>query len=338
MEAKNPIDSLRQFAGAERNHFVRCFARRARLARIGLLCLLAVLLPSAALAQVQRTMVNPGFELPDLGTTGCYKILPDAQVPGWTTNATAAGSNDGTCAYNSGVTTAPPIELWVSGWTGVPARSGKQLAELNAWGNFRLNQNVCFVAGETVSWQLSHRGRDSAILADVMDFLIGGTQIARISTANDGNPSSVTASLGTANSAAAASGWVDYSGSFTVPAGSGGVQALGFSAVSVGGTSISQGNFLDNITITLRPIIQFSSATYKSQEGQTVVVPQLTVLGTVPVGGTTVSVTVGAATATSGSDFTVGTYTIPAGTYDTPTTLPMSGWRRVGTLSPTRLR
>ena len=52
-----------------------------------------------ALAQVQRSFLNPGFEVPTLTAAnvanGCYRQLDEALVPGWsTTHPAQAGSGD----------------------------------------------------------------------------------------------------------------------------------------------------------------------------------------------------------------------------------------------------
>ena len=293
-----------------------------------------------AQAQVQRTMINTGFEQPTITTSttaGCIAIVSDTAVPGWiTTDPSRGGLNTTTCQGTAipGATGAGrPIEMWASGTSHtsggpVTAREGNQFVELNAHTPSRLRQDVCLLSGETVGWQVSHRARVSATVADVMEFRIGSTPIARMSTANDGDPRSVTASLGTVNAPVLAnSGWVDYSGTFSYT-GASGTTDLGFEAISsVGGGAT--GNFLDRIQINLRPFVEFAQASYSPNENSpTGNRPQLIVAGTVPAGGMTVPVTISGGTATLGVDYTTTSGTndvsvfIPAGVYD-GTTFPL---------------
>lgn len=295
----------------------------------------------AAPAQVQRTFVNLGFEAPNMVTAACvgFYVGPQ-QVTGW--NTTETNQTAGGCGVTPNPASGPVLELWNSGALGVTARTGKQHAELNAFTASRVFQNVCMTNGEVINWRLSHRGRDSATLPDVMDFGINAsgstssaitTQIARIGTTSDGTdrvnavgPAQPSfASLGTIAIGGITGGWRDYSGTFTY-SGTSGVQQLGFAAVSSALGNISSGNFLDEIQVTLTPYLEFDPTSYTVREGTAGTLPQLRVIGTVPAGGITVPVQITGGTATSGSDYTVnnGTATqvnvvIPAGTYDNQT-------------------
>ncbi|MBT2748751.1 MULTISPECIES: Calx-beta domain-containing protein [unclassified Lysobacter] len=293
----------------------------------------------AAPAQVQRTFVNLGFETPNMVTAGCvgFYVGPD-QVTGW--NTTEITQTAGGCGVTPNPASGRVLELWNNGALGVTARTGKQHAELNAFTASRVFQNVCMTNGEVINWRLSHRGRDSATVPDVMDFGINAsgstssvitTQVARIGTTNNGTdrinvggtPSF--ASVGTLTIGGTVNGWRDYSGTFTY-SGTSGVQQLGFAAVSSALGNISSGNFLDEIQVTLTPYLEFDPTTYTVREGTPGSLPQLRVIGTVPAGGITVPIQITGGTATVGSDYTVnnGTATqvnvvIPAGTYDNQT-------------------
>ncbi|ALN86916.1 conserved repeat domain protein [Lysobacter capsici] len=302
--------------------------------RFGLLALMA-LAAMPAQAQVQRTFVNLGFEEPNLGTTACVGFFAGPQqVTGW--NTTHPSGVTGGCGVVGNPASGPLIELWGNSFGSVPARAGKQHAELNASQASRIFQNICLTNGEVISWRLSHRGRNSATTPDVMSFGINAiastavavdSQIARIGTTNNGSDRVDTA--GTASSAtqgtltigATSNGWRDYSGSFTYAGGSG-VQQVGFAADSSSG-GISLGNFLDEIQITLRPYIEFVATNVATREGQAAVLPQLRIIGTVPAGGIVVPVRITGGTATLGTDFTVTSgsgntvnVAIAAGTYD----------------------
>ncbi|MDP9141508.1 MAG: hypothetical protein M3O62_12045 [Pseudomonadota bacterium] len=290
---------------------------------------------TSADAQVQRTMVNTGFELPLMDSTadaaGCVRIVTNSVVPGWiTTDPNRGGLNTTTCqnaAIPGATATGRPVEFWSNGSAGFRSRAGNQFVELNAYNPARLRQDVCMVNGETVGWRLSHQGRGSATVSDVMEFRIGSTPIARMSTSNDGNPTAVTAFLGAASGAlggtgAAGNGWVDYSGQFTYSAASG-VVDVGFEAISAAGGNPAIGNFLDSIQLTLRPFVEFASPSYQQIEGSPALnIPSLRVVGTVPAGGMNVPVTITGGTATLGVDYTTPgnstsfTVSIPEGVYD----------------------
>lgn len=302
-----------------------CYAHRIRRMSAWLLAVGLLLIASAAHAQVQRTMVNTGFELPFMGT-GCVRFFADTAVPGWiTTEPNRGGLNTTTCqgaAIPGTAGTGRPLEFWGFGFMGSRPRAGNAFVELNAFNPARLRQDVCLLNGETVDWSASHRGRSSNTVGDIMEFRIGAIPIARVTTAADGDPRSITASLGTANAPVLANnGWVDYGGQFAYTGATGTVD-LGFAAIFATGGAAA-GNFLDNIQVTLRPFVEFAQAAYDQNEASpTGNRPRLIVAGTVPVGGMTVPVTITGGTATLGLDYTTASGTadvsvfIPEGTYD----------------------
>ncbi|QWP76255.1 hypothetical protein J5226_22130 [Lysobacter sp. K5869] len=312
--------------------------RGPRGSRIALAAALAWAAALPAHAQVQRTFVNLGFEQPDLGTNACVGFfVGPQQVTGWNTTHSSQGA--GGCGVIANPLTGPILELWANSFNATPARAGKQHAELNASEASRVYQNICLTNGEVIGWRLSHRGRNSSNVPDVMSFGINASgstttavtsEIARIGTTNDGtdrvapNGTPSSATQGTMTIGGTVNGWRDYSGSFTY-SGTTAVQQVGFAAVSSSG-GISLGNFLDEIQITLRPYVEFDAANYTVREGQTAGVPRLRVIGTVPSGGIVVPVTITGGTATQGSDYTVSSgsgttvnVSIPAGTYDNAT-------------------
>ena len=160
-------------------------------------------------------LTNGGFESPNAGAT--YVQVADATVPGWSTTA-----SDGL------------IELWHTGFNGVPAGVGTQFAELNATQPSTLYQDVATTPGETIEWSLLHRGRGGV---DVMRVIIGppaGPLVAQGADISDGTTA-----------------WGRTTRRYTVPSGQT-TTRFGFMAVSaVGGASI--GNFLDDITFAPVP-------------------------------------------------------------------------------------
>lgn len=278
-------------------------------------------------AQVQRTLINLGFEQPSLGTATCYRTISEAVVPGWTTTHPSIATQTTTCD-NTNIPGAPAngpaLEFWANNFNATLAREGTQLVELNASAASRLSQSVCLISGEQVDWVFSHRGRSSATVHDVMDYLVGSSQIVRVRTTSNGTGNVVTAFLGSATSAAAANGWRDYSGSFTYT-GTTGTSNMGFSAISTAGGDTTVGNFLDRIQISLRPFVEFVQASHTKAENtgaSTANLPRVRVTGTVPAGGMTIVVTITGGTATLGSDYTTPgnsttlSISVPAGTYD----------------------
>ncbi|WP_274626754.1 DUF7507 domain-containing protein [Arvimicrobium flavum] len=303
-------------------------AASARSAAFGLIAATSIAslsLPGAAVAQqLQRTFINLGFEQPNMGVAGCRLYIAEAQVPGWTTNHPSdATENVGCTGFSLNPNRGALIETWKTPRQGVNAREGTQLAELNAKQLSRISQNVCLVQGETVGWRFSHRGRGSATTHDVMNFLVGSQVIKRVQTTNTGAGGLVgsVAGQGTATSAAGPDGWRDYSGAFAYT-GATGTTNLGFEAVSSAGGA-TEGNFLDSIQVELRSFVDFTDAQFKTQEGETVDLPAVRILGTVPAGGMNVLVDVTGGTATLGTDYqtvpansTSLVVHIPAGNYD----------------------
>ena len=148
---------------------------------------------------------------PSLPST--YIITSENNVDGWSTTATDS-----------------KIELWKSGFQGVPAQSGTYFAELNANQNAALYQRICTSPGAEISWSVWHRGR-------------AGTDTAVVRIGENLATATTEATMITGNTA-----WKKYSGTYTVPEGQQDTYFL-FEAVSTA-SGISVGNFIDNIVIT----------------------------------------------------------------------------------------
>ncbi|SDP36843.1 DUF11 domain-containing protein [Phyllobacterium sp. OV277] len=284
-------------------NIIRKFHSPLSLLFVLILALFSTALPGIAFAQVQRSFVNQGFESPNLGSTNCLAFLSDSQVPGWSTSHPTAATSSG-CTLQPNTTSGPLIEMWTTGFQGVPAAQGSQFVELNANVQSRLYQNICLVKGEQFSWQFSHRRRATS-----------GTETAIFNIAptpelNAPNTSVIFTSVANASS------WFNRSGTYTYN-GNSGVQTLGFASGNAG----SVGNFLDNIQITLSPYVEFQPGSASGAESiATANLPAFRIAGTL-----TSAITVQVAlsgTATLGTDYTTpnGTntfnVTIPAGDYD----------------------
>ncbi len=155
-------------------------------------------------------LINGGFELP-AETYGEYGVFHQDDVLGWMTTAT-----DGM------------IEIWSDGFNGVPAGSGAQFAELNANEVATLYQDVDTIPGQSLKWQLQHRGRTGV---DVMRVLIGA-------------PAGPLVQQG-ADIANGMDAWGTHSGFYTVPLGQT-TTRFAFESVS-DDPSASYGNLLDSV-------------------------------------------------------------------------------------------
>ncbi|MEW5655596.1 hypothetical protein ABGT92_09710 [Streptomyces cinereoruber] len=166
------------------------------------------------------TLVNGSFEQPPVADMA---FLPDASqtqasrhVPGWLTTATDH-----------------MVELWHSGFNGVPSAEGEQFAELNANQVSTLYQDLPTTPGTKLYWRLYHRGRQGQ---DTMALDIGapgGTVEQR--TFTDGNTA-----------------WGFYTGTYTVPAGQT-TTRFAFRSVSAAGGNRGIGNFLDGVFFGTAP-------------------------------------------------------------------------------------
>ncbi|MEC0201065.1 isopeptide-forming domain-containing fimbrial protein [Paenibacillus lautus] len=164
------------------------------------------------------------------GGSGIYYY--ESEVPGWKTTDNATGQ--------------PVIELWdwvrnnpsvVKNWPAPP--DGGKWAELNAFENGMLYQDVKTTPGQTINWRLSHMGRQGV---DTMQVRIGAA------TANPYD-TKVQRQITDGNTA-----WGTYTGTYTVPAGQT-VTRFGFEAVSTASGSIGAGNFIDDIFLGTAPCV-----------------------------------------------------------------------------------
>lgn len=254
---------------------------------------LGLALAVAPAAHAQRVIVNPSFESNDPQGPGAanYEIYSNGAVAGWDS---ASGE----------------IELWDTGFQGVPAYDGSVFAEMNANVPGAFYQNICMVNGETIGWTFAHRAR------------AGGpaTQTARFQIAN----SSGTLIQNLATQASVVNNvWNVNTGTATYT-GASGVQRVQFITTDPG----SYGNFLDDIRISLNPFVEMSTASAAGVESiASANVPALRVSGTLFT-ARTVNVGITGGTATLGADYTTPggganfTVTIPAGTYSN-TTVPL---------------
>ncbi|MCU4121418.1 beta strand repeat-containing protein [Variovorax sp. N23] len=310
-------------------------ARAARAVVVLALSVLSWALPAHA---VQRSILNPSFETPTVTGGACYAFVSQSLAGGWLTTETVTSST-GLCTVATG--SGGLFEYWANGFGGVFADNGANHIELNAFNPGRVSQNLCLVTGDQVAWQFSHRARDAGLGAGSQDVALfsvdssaNSVRTARtntvggISTLAGDCPANSGGVTGNSCTVSTVGNWGRYSGSFTW-AGSSGAHDIGFAAISNSTNNPGAGNFLDNIQFTLKPMVEFDSASassYVVAESAGTVTLKLRVAGIVPAGGVQVPFTV-SGTATSGSDYTaLGTasLTVPAGNYGAGTVVNAS--------------
>ena len=161
--------------------------------------------------------VNGSFETPVIAASS-YAILPTSSVNGWQTSAENF------------------IEIWSSGFNGVPAASGNQFAELNANVPGTLYQTFCLNgAGGTINWSIKHRGRGGVDQA----FVKMGSTLAN-----------ALASIPIVEMVDDNTAWGTYSGIYSIPVGQTQI-VITFQAGYTGSGSASVGNFIDDVQIVI---------------------------------------------------------------------------------------
>ena len=158
-------------------------------------------------------LVNGSFE--DPASISEFGLIRQDNVPGW--NTTEADGR---------------IELWQSGYRGVPAAGGEQFAELAANEPSELYQDLPTAPGALLTYAVSHRGRD-------------GVDTMQIHFGPPGGAANFTRDVTTGNT-----GWQQVMGQYRVPAGQT-LTRFGFSALSSASSLISAGNFLDGVAFGL---------------------------------------------------------------------------------------
>ncbi len=168
------------------------------------------------------TLVNGDFETPVIPAGG-NSSLDASLVPPWLTTDSAN-----------------QIEIWGSGFNGVPSAQGAQFVEINANSAGTLYQDVVTTSGEKMTWTLEHRGRSGT---DTMKVLIGDATTADVNSDTGWNFFSP--DLSDPNTA-----WGNHTGSYVVPSGQV-CTRFGFRAVSSAGGDQSFGNFLDAVSFAV---------------------------------------------------------------------------------------
>ncbi|ANF52274.1 hypothetical protein A0O34_17880 [Chryseobacterium glaciei] len=199
-----------------------------------------------------RVIVNPGLEF---GVANATVVQHDANFGfGATFDAgstvtspwyTSHPTQDGACTPGfSGA--CHPIEVWGTGFGNVTAFQGSNFVELNAYVSSMIYQNMYLVSGDVISFSFRHRARVTT--AERAAMVIEDQNQVNIATVRQ-------TALPSATNA-----WSNNAGNYTFT-GVSGVYRVGFRAIVDGGNP-GTGNLLDDIRITLNPLIdlKFSNA------------------------------------------------------------------------------
>ncbi|MEN9621019.1 MAG: hypothetical protein RL499_1212 [Actinomycetota bacterium] len=201
------------------------------LALVGVPATAAVATQSPA-ACSNASLVNGSFETPAIAANS-WASLDESTIPGWETSATDN-----------------KIELWRAPFGGVPVPAGSQFAEVNANQRSKLFQDFATTPGETIRWQLQHRGRTGV---DVMEVRIGAPDAAL----------ALQSTLSTGQT------WTTYSGTYTVPAGQT-MTRLSFDSISSANGNPTYGNFVDDVSVTSGACVVTSKSVTLPSDGSVV--------------------------------------------------------------------
>ncbi|AJR04724.1 hypothetical protein [Siansivirga zeaxanthinifaciens] len=287
------------------NGFVSIYAQIFNKARIIILKGLILFVLALFVQRVDgqnRVILNTSFETGFLQNFSQYKILASQgsstpEVDGWYSNHPV---------FN-GIQT--PIEVWRSGFNGVNAQDGNYFVELNVLQPTRLYQIIYLVNGETIQWSLHHRKTPS----------LSATQQVEVNLYDQTGTSKLYV-IGS-HTATSSSSWDAASGSY-VFTGPTGIYQLGFESAQPSSGDI--GNLLDNISIEIKPLVEFIESSNRIVESNGSYRPNFQVNGKVNnVSSITFSVVGG--NAVEGVDYTFPnkTITINPGIYSKSNAIPI---------------
>lgn len=177
---------------------------------------LALTMPALAQNDTCNLLCNIDFDDAQVATVSQVAIIDQSKVPCWKTTASDK-----------------MIEIWASGFYGVPSYSGNQFAELNANEVSTLYQDFTASLGSTILLSFAHRGRY-------------GTDVLSVEIGPVGGPYTSLGSFSADNTA-----WKYNTTSYTVPSTGTTNYTLRFKSVSAAGGNPGYGNFLDAISLNL---------------------------------------------------------------------------------------
>ncbi len=211
-----------------------------------------------------RVILNGDFQQPNINGgmyVGINKGYNNSGLPIiWqTTEKGTPGRNN---AY------VDKLEVWSGIEGGVSPKtnaSGNQFVELNGDTNASIYQNICVLAGETVSWSLKHAvRRDPWRSSNAID----DENTMRVSITNPADwldsktPPAVKLYESPNLTTKASEGWLTKTGTWTNPT-TNTVPALTFAFEAIQGSQLggvedkSVGNFIDDVSLSLSPVIDF---------------------------------------------------------------------------------
>ena len=199
------------------------------------LVVLAVLFSQNVYSQA-RAYTNPGLEFgvannvnqqadTNFGWNATFDAGAAKMSPWYTSHPTQSGG----CA-SGGTGNCHPVEIWGTGFLGVPAAQGTNFVELNAYVSSMIYQNLYLVNGDNISYYFRHRARGSGVEQAAMV----------IEDQNQVNIATIYATTLPSNTGGLFA-WSVNSGTYNYT-GPTGVYRVGFRALTVGGDP-SVGNF-----------------------------------------------------------------------------------------------
>ncbi|MBC1472891.1 immunoglobulin-like domain-containing protein [Listeria seeligeri] len=254
----------------------------------------AVSTPKQAKVQASPVIAleNGSFEIPAVSSSRTYEIFNSSQVPGWQT----------TDSENR-------IEIQKNGFLEpvtnqtMYAQSGNQWAELNAYENSALYQDVPTVPGATVHWQVYHKGREGVDVA-LVEFGVPGGTLTEQTQMEDGDTS-----------------WGLYKGTYVIPEGQT-TTRFQFRAISSTGGNTGLGNYLDNIQFATPSVLElvgtFSEPSIQVKDGVDYHL-QATNTGGMPAANNTFSIKIPAELSYTPGSLTSADATISEESYDEAT-------------------
>ncbi|MBC2002158.1 DUF5011 domain-containing protein [Listeria booriae] len=230
---------------------------------------------------------NGDFENPVVTTKSHWNTFNAKSVPGW--NTTASDNL---------------IEFQENGRKGnIPAISGTQWAELNAYEVSALYQDIPTMPGVKVRWQVYHKGR-SGVDTAVVEFGAPNEQMVQQAEMADGSKK-----------------WELYTGEYTIPEGQT-TTRFQFRSVSAAGGDPAAGNLLDNIQFATQSVLDiegsFAKDSTKVKQGADYTL-HVSNVGGMPADNNTISVQIPAELNYTAGSLSSANTTISNETYDATT-------------------
>ncbi|MBK1965497.1 immunoglobulin-like domain-containing protein [Listeria ivanovii] len=235
------------------------------------------------------SLINGSFEEPVVPSNRMSMIFDSSSVPGWETT----DSQNRIEIQKNGFLESTTRQIMY-------AQSGNQWAELNAYENSALYQDVPTTPGTTVHWQVYHKGRQGVDVA-LVEFGSPGGVLTEQSQMSDGDTD-----------------WGLYKGTYVIPEGQT-TTRFQFRAVSSAGGDTGLGNYLDNIQFATPSVLElvgtFSEPSIQVKNGVDYHL-QVTNTGGMPAANNTFSIKIPAELSYTPGSLTSADATISEESYD----------------------